>query len=273
MILVDGRPEGHLPVEDRGLQFGDGLFETLRIRNGHPVCWGRHQARLMEGCRRLGIPLPDPRILEAEIARVTGNRVDGVLKLILTRGASSRGYAIPPEIRSTRILRVSPLPDHPQHWSREGIAVRICTTRLSRNPRLAGIKHLNRLEQVLARTEWEDEVQEGIMMDTEGQVVEGVMSNLFLVFGDTLRTPDLTHCGVAGVTRSRVMDLAERWGLRCRVVSVSKADLWQADGLFLTNALVGIWPVASLAGEARPVPALVARLRDALASSTEEHVA
>ncbi|MBK1690801.1 aminodeoxychorismate lyase [Ectothiorhodospira mobilis] len=264
MILVNGQPARTLPVEDRGLQYGDGLFETIRILHGAPVCWQRHRARLAEGCRRLGIPLPGADLMDAEISSVCAGVDAGVLKLVLTRGPGPRGYAPPKVPQPTRILQVAPAPRHPAAWSRDGVAVRLCTTRLARNPRLAGIKHLNRLEQVLARSEWEDEVQEGIMQDTEGQVVEGVMSNLFLVFGEGLRTPDLQHCGVVGITRARVMELAHRWGIPCRVGAVTEADLWRADGLFLTNTLAGIWPVSCLAGKTRPVPPLVAHLREAL---------
>lgn len=265
MILVNGHPACSLPVEDRGLQYGDGLFETVRIHHGNPVCWKHHQARLAEGGRRLGIPLPEAELLDAEIAHVSAGYEAGVLKLILTRGGGPRGYAPPKPVQPNRILRVTSAPCHPVSWSREGVAVRLCTTRLARNHRLAGIKHLNRLEQVLARSEWNDEVQEGIMQDTEGQVVEGVMSNLFLVYGDGLCTPDLSHCGVAGITRARVMDLAHRWGIPCRVGKVTETDLWRADGLFLTNTLAGIWPVSRLEGKTRSVPPLVSRIRDALA--------
>jgi 4-amino-4-deoxychorismate lyase len=146
----------------------------------------------------------------------------------------------------------------------EGVDVRLCSTRLSRNPALAGIKHLNRLEQVMARSEWSDAFQEGLMLDTSEQVVEGTMSNLFLVRDDALVTPDLSHCGVAGITRARVMERARAWGVSCQEDSVRVEDLWRADGLFLTNTLIGLWPVRSLEGHPVSVPPLVARLQQAL---------
>jgi len=144
------------------------------------------------------------------------------------------------------MVHTRPWPDYPEEYRKLGVPVRWCETRLARQPRLAGIKHLNRLEQVLARAEWRDEFAEGLMCDTEGQVIEGTMSNLFLVQKGTLVTPDLSQSGVAGVMRAEVLEQADRLGIPHVLQPVSVGMVEQAEELFLTNSLIGIWPVARL---------------------------
>ncbi|MCG5494692.1 aminodeoxychorismate lyase [Ectothiorhodospira variabilis] len=264
MMLVNGQPSRSLPATDRGLHYGDGLFETLRVEAGEPRRWSLHLSRLRTGCDRLGIPMPDPQVLLDEARTVIHGTPLGVLKITVTRGSGPRGYRPPLHPEPTRILAFDSRARNASTDRHEGVDVRLCSMRLSRNPVLAGIKHLNRLEQVMARSEWSDEYHEGLMLDTSGQVVEGTMSNLFLVRGDALVTPDLSHCGVAGITRARVLEMARAWGLSCREEQVGLEDLWQADGLFLTNTLIGLWPVRSLEGRAMPMPPLIGRLQQAL---------
>lgn len=264
MMLVNGQPSQCLPVTDRGLQYGDGLFETLRVEAGSPRFWARHLGRLQAGCERLGIPPPDPDVLHQEASSLLEGQSRGVLKIMITRGSGPRGYRPPSCPEPSRLLAFTELA-HPQSPATHvGVDVRLCRMRLSRNPALAGIKHLNRLEQVMARSEWSDEYQEGLMLDTSEQVVEGTMSNLFLVRGEALVTPELSHCGVAGITRARVLETGRAWGLPCREEQVRLEDLWQADGLFLTNTLIGLWPVRSLEGRAMPMPPLIGHLQQAL---------
>ncbi|MBK1674199.1 aminodeoxychorismate lyase [Ectothiorhodospira shaposhnikovii] len=263
-MLVNGRPASVLPLNDRGLQYGDGLFETLRIRQGRPCHWQRHLERLRDGCHRLGFAAPDADVLEAEAGRIAASHPEGVLKLMVTRGSGPRGYRPPASPSPTRILVGSPLPEMPSAWRQDGVQARICRMRLSSNPALAGIKHLNRLEQVLARSEWEDEYQEGLMLDGEGQVVEGTMSNLFLIRDGMLLTPSLDRCGVAGITRARLMEIAAGMGVACRRTRIDTDELFRAEGLFLCNTLIGIWPVRCLEGRSLPVPDLVRRLQQRL---------
>lgn len=262
MILVDGRPAETVTAADRGLQYGDGLFETLAVRRGRPELWDRHLRRLAGGCARLGLPAPDPATLAGEAAGLCRGVDRGVLKLLLTRGAGGRGYRPPPAPRPTRILSLHPWPDYPPAWWREGVVARVCRQPLSLNPALAGLKHLNRLDQVLARAEWDNPaVAEGLMLDPLGRVVEGTMSNLFLGRRGVLYTPRLDQAGVAGVMRALVLELAARQGLSCREVNVSLADLEAADEVFLCNSVVGLWPVRRLEGKVYPAPGpLAARL-------------
>jgi 4-amino-4-deoxychorismate lyase len=145
------------------------------------------------------------------------------------------------------------------------VSVRYCATPISANPVLAGIKHLNRLEQVLARAEWQDpEIAEGLMTDADGRVVEGTMSNLFVVSAEGLSTPPVDRSGVAGVMRGLVLDLAVQLGLPVRVCEIRRSDLQRADVLFLTNSLIGLWPVRQLEHRIYDIAAIPDRLREAV---------
>ena len=245
--LVNGLKTENLPVADRGLQYGDGLFETIALRAGLPLLWERHLQRLTEGCRRLGLSPPDAPLLRRELDQIAGNETRAVAKIILTRGVSTHGYRSPAAGGVTRIVQRLAWPTTSANAMLDGVALRWCTTRLARQPQLAGLKHLNRLEQVLARAEWRDEVDEGLMCDSEGLVIEGTKTNLFLVEADgTLVTPDLSQSGVAGVMRAQILDSAAAMGLGCRVGPVSVGMVESAQELFLTNSLIGLWPVRQL---------------------------
>jgi 4-amino-4-deoxychorismate lyase len=242
--LINGQASISLPVADRGLQYGDGLFETLALRNGEPLLWDRHVQRLAEGCRRLGLPTPDTTLLREEVTRIAGTEARAVAKIILTRSATGRGYRADASATTTRIVQCLPWPAYPSAADSEGVAVRWCETRLARQPRLAGMKHLNRLEQVLARAEWQDDYAEGLMCDTDGLVIEGTMTNLFLVRADgTVVTPDLSQSGVAGVMRAQILDSVAAMGMTCVVQAVTTDVVESAQELFLTNSLIGIWPI------------------------------
>lgn len=244
--LINGQESRNLPVTDRGLQYGDGVFETIALRRGEPLLWQRHLQRLAEGCARLGLRKPDDSLLRQELNRIAGNEARAVAKIILTRGSGGRGYQPDGDAEQTRIVQRLPWPVYPAD-AQHGVRVRWCTTRLAQQPRLAGIKHLNRLECVLARAEWQDDYAEGLMRDSEGLVIEGTKTNLFLVCADgTLVTPDLSQSGVAGVMRAQVLDSVASLGLRCRVQAVDMDLVNAAQELFLTNSLIGLWPVAQL---------------------------
>jgi 4-amino-4-deoxychorismate lyase len=244
LTLINGEPQTHLPVTDRGLHYGDGLFETVAVRHGRVCLWDRHMQRLGHGCERLALPAPDTDGLHAAVTRAVAGSEQAVAKIIVTRGSGTRGYRPAATGTATWIVQGLPWPSLPTVSTGAGIAVRWCQMRLSKQPRLAGLKHLNRLEQVLARAEWSDDYAEGLMCDSDGDVVEGTQSNLFLVRNGTLITPDLTQSGVAGVMRATVLDLARSQGIPCSVQVVSVAMVDRADELFLTNSLIGIEPIA-----------------------------
>ncbi len=260
LAWVDGRPASSLSLGDRGLAYGDGLFETIAVRAGEPRLLARHLARLEEGCRRLAIPLEMDEVAEELLAFSTALG-QGVAKLIVTRGEGRRGYAAPRPTRPVRILQGSPAVSYPERHAQEGIALFPCATRLAEQPALAGLKHLNRLEQVLARNEWQGEEAEGLMRDGGGRVIEGVYSNLFLARDGVLSTADLSRCGVAGVMRAELLDQAERLGIPVAVRDIAYDELLQADEVFLCNSQYGVWPVRALAGHHWPVGPLTRKLQ------------
>lgn len=261
MILVDGVAQSQIDATDRGLHYGDGLFETLAVFAGKIHCWDDHWQRLSEGCRRLGLKCPEQALLEHEVFELSKDAPRRVVKILLTRGSAARGYRIPSGTTSRRILVASDWPDYPPQHAKEGVRVRLCQTRLGHNPALAGLKHCNRLEQVLARREWQDEAEEGLMLDVDGSVIEGTMSNVFLVCGDTLATPDLSQCGVAGITRQRIIDRAPRLGIPVEVSKIGLEQVYGAHALFLCNTLIGLWPVRSFEGRDYPLSDLLPALR------------
>lgn len=273
LTLVNGQPEDCIPVSDRGLQYGDGLFETIAIRDGKPELWMGHMQRLVAGCMRLEISPPDLEQLTADVQRVAGDQDRAVVKIIVTRGSATRGYRPVGNAQPVRIVQGLPWPEFPQSAERNGVSVHWCQTRLAQQPRLAGLKHLNRLEQVLARAEWRDEYAEGLMCDPDGNVIEGTMSNVFLVQDGTLITPDLSQSGVAGVMRATVLELAKRQGLDCLVQPVSVSMVEGCAELFLTNSLIGIWPVARLGGKTYPAPGSVTQILQAGLKSAAEGMA
>ena len=245
-ILVNGMETDRLSADDRGLQYGDGLFESIAICDGRPLLWERHMTRLAEGCQRLTIPMPDPDLLHREVARVTHSERRAVAKIIVTRGDSGRGYRPITDMTPTRIVRRYAWPDVMTNGAVMGVPVRWCRLRLSRQHALAGLKHLNRLEQILARFEWQDGYAEGLMCDGDGWVIEGTMSNLFLVHENTVVTPDLSDSGIAGVMRAEVLAQAASHGIVTRIAPVTVSMVENAEELFLTNSLIGIWPVTRL---------------------------
>lgn len=239
---VDGEPATHVSVQDRGLQYGDGVFTTATVTSGKPLLWEQHRRRLFGDAARLHMVSPAMALLDDEVARLCRGADRATLKVMLTRGAKGRGYRPSDTVPARRIMMLWARAPQTQ-WARDGVMLRLCRTRLGRNPALAGIKHLNRMEQVLARAEWGDDYAEGLMQDTAGVVVEGTMSNIFVVRAGELLTPDLHECGVRGVMRGRVLERARAINIASRDLSLSLAMVQDADEIFLTNSLIGIWPV------------------------------
>ncbi len=258
---VDGQPAEGLPIHDRGLAYGDGLFETIKVVGGQPELLDRHLQRLTRGCQRLAIPC-DIDLLNNNLSAFCAELGRGVAKLIVSRGEGRRGYAPPIPCRPRIVLTGSPLPDYPNAHAEQGVRLFPCTTRLAEQPILAGLKHLNRLEQVLARAEWQDSVfAEGLMRDSSGRVIEGVFSNLFIVDSDRLMTPSLERCGVAGVMREEVLERAQQAGVSTHIGDLSLDQLHRADEVFMCNSLYGIWPVRQLDASVWPVGPVTRKLQ------------
>ncbi|HEX3913510.1 MAG TPA: aminodeoxychorismate lyase [Steroidobacteraceae bacterium] len=245
-VWINGRRCSTLGSRNRGLQYGDGIFETMRVLRRRIRLLDFHLERLHAGCRRLGIESPPEVALQCELERIAARRSEGIVKLIVTRGGGVRGYRPSGRERSVRIITLHSLP-RSVAGGEAGVRVRLCATPLSVNRRLAGIKTLNRLDSVLARAEWHDaRIWEGLMSDAAGNWVCGTMSNLFLRRGAWLTTPLLDRCGVAGVMRRWVLETAAGQGLRVSQRRVRWDDFESAEEVFMSNAVVGIRSVRAL---------------------------
>jgi len=231
--------EASIAADDRGLNYGDGLFETLRIHAGQPLWWGAHWQRLSHGAQVLGIATPEPAAVLAACKPLLALPGDGVLKLLLTRGSGGRGYAPPEPAQPQMWVSRHPLP---VPFPASGLHLRWCTLRLGIQPQLAGIKHCNRLEQVLARAECSDPaIHEGLLCDALGAPTGATAANLFVRRDGDWLTPLLDHAGVAGICRQWL--LAHGIGHERRL---TRDDVDAAEAIFLCNAVRGILPVARL---------------------------
>ncbi|MHB8533959.1 MAG: aminodeoxychorismate lyase [Sulfuricaulis sp.] len=268
--LINGEPGESISVYDRGYQYGDGLFETLAVVAGEPLLWDRHMRRLFHGAGRLGIPAPNESLLRDEARHVCRGAARAVLKIIVTRGVSGRGYAPGPETTSTRTVCLLPWPDYPSAYRRQGVAVRFCRTMIARSGTLAGLKHLNRLEQVCARMELVADYAEGLMLDEPGHVIEGTMTNIFIVRAHELLTPDLSHSGVEGVMRGLVLERAVAPLPACRVATLSRDTVLNADEIFVTNSLIGLWPVRRIESKEFPVGPVTRHIQEAIRDACAE---
>lgn len=271
-MLIDGRAADTVSALDRGLAYGDGVYRTVELIHGAPRLWRWQWARLVADCARLGLPCPAEALVLAELAEAAAGLERAVGKITVTRGLGQRGYAIPLDPTPTRIVAAGAWAGYPAERYTAGVTLRRCDLVLSRQPLLAGVKHLNRLENVLARSEWSDPaVHEGLLFDEDGHVVEATMSNVFVLKGGVLATPRLDAAGVAGALRAWLIDTAPSLGLAVVETDLAEADLVAADALLLSNSLIGVWPVAvyrHAGGEARWRDfELAARLNARLAAS------
>lgn len=235
-----------VPFADRGLAYGDGLFETLRLTSSAAPWRDRHAARMAAGAQRLGIPF-DARRFQSAVDELLATRQPGVGKLILTRGVGGRGYAPPTQVSPGWIVQRFPFNPRPPSLYLEGMTIGVCDVRLSHAPHLAGIKHLNRLDQVLAAQQvasagWD----EGLMLDYRDRPLELTSMNLFARFADVLWTPALTGAGVAGIARDWCLAQASSLSLVVSHDDVTLSRLRDADEVFACNSVAGFLPVRKL---------------------------
>lgn len=269
MILVNGKAEDRISISDRGLNYGDGLFETIAFRNGVAEFIDAHIHRLIEGCKRLNIPFQQVELLSTELNTVYQSLkdVDSVIKIVITRGSGGRGYLADNTVEPSRIISTHAYPRYPESYQQHGIAVRLCQHKLSENPTLAGLKHLNRLDNVIARNEWTDEnIAEGLLFDQSNHLIEGTMTNVFIVKSNQLITPLINTSGVSGILRAHIIRIANQLGMHFKEELLSKDDLNSADEVFVCNSINGIWPVnrISVLGKTLSVGPLTQRLQQAL---------
>lgn len=240
---------------DRGLAYGDGVFRTLRLTGGRVPAWTRHASKLRADCARLALPMPDVSMIERDLADLGSLHPECTARITVTAGVSARGYRRNRDAVPTTLVQASAATAPAGQFDLDGVPVHLCYTRLAGQPALAGVKHLNRLEQVLARAEWDDPaVPEGLMLDMEGNVTCGTMSNVFIVESERIATPALELCGVAGVQRERVLDWAARSGIEVAIEVIAPARLLAADSVLLSNSVIGTWWVNRLSGNRFVMP-------------------
>ncbi len=244
MFLINGIPQETLPASDRAIQFGDGCFTTARIAAGQVCLLDAHLQRLQMACEKLLIPFVAWAELQREMVELARGNERGVLKVIISRGSGGRGYSAANCLHPARILAVSGYPAHYDGWRREGITLELSPVRLGRNPHLAGVKHLNRLEQVLIRTHLEQtDADEALVLDSEGFVTECCAANLFWRNGKDVFTPRLDQAGVNGLMRQFCLQQLAHSGYRVVEVHAREAVLAEADEMVVCNALMPVVPV------------------------------
>lgn len=249
-VISNGKTVEHVSISDRGFQYGDGLFETVAIRNGEPRLWAYHVDRLAKGCKRLGIRMPSETELSDGVMHALSQSdappIYAVAKIIVSSGVGQRGYGRVFAEAPTVLLRAFPVAPLALESYRDGIDTVICKTRLATDSPTAGLKTLNRLEQVLARSEFADsDVFEGLTMDAAGNIICGTMSNVFFIRDKTVSTPPLDRCGVEGVMRRHVIETLQQRGIATSIQPLAEASLANVDEVFLSNSQFGVLPVRS----------------------------
>jgi 4-amino-4-deoxychorismate lyase len=249
--LVNGELSAWVPANDRGLAYGDGVFETLVVESGRPRFWQAHMDRLERGCELLKFNSVNQSVLLRELQTVAAGAPRCVVKIILTRGGGGRGYAPPATPEPLRVVAAYEYPDGVEAARRDGVQLRVCNMRLALQPAFAGIKHLNRMEQVLASLEMRDfPGMEGVLLNQEGYLVSAISANLFLVCGDSLITPRMDRSGVRGVLRTLILrDFKAQ--VELRRVTLDMLD--EADEVFMCNSVRGVIPVTRIDDRQWPV--------------------
>lgn len=246
--LVNGEISKFIHTSNRGLNYADGVFETLVVQNTRPLRWQAHMDRLGLGCERLGLVMPPQALLLREVQTISAGLGDTVVKIVLTRDGHGRGYAPPSDGSCTRIVSAHPYPEGTTEIAREGVTARVCELRLALQPALGGIKHLNRLDQVLAAAEIRDSnVVEGILLDSEDHVISAIAANIFLVTDERLLTPRMDRCGVRGIMRDQILSA---FAARCEQRRIHVDMLWEADEVFICNSVRGIVPLTAIDDQA-----------------------
>jgi 4-amino-4-deoxychorismate lyase len=254
---------------DRAAAYGDGVFETIAIRDGKPRYWSAHIDRLQTSCARLDIECPDADVLSemlsAELARSDLSGEFATARMVVRAAPSPRGYRRKSGGGSATDIGIFSANPVAKDLITNGVRTRRCNLRLAVQPALAGIKSLNRLEQVIARREWDDaDIFEGLMLDTGGRLICGTMSNVFVVKEKTVVTPAITRCGVSGIMRARALQLLQQADMPCEVRDVDGDELNDANEVFLTNSQFGVLAVRAIDARQLSVGTVTRQIQDLL---------
>ena len=247
--IVNGIETSEISVKDRALNYGDGIFETIAVFGHQLHFWKAHYNRLQKGCELLGIKTPSEKSLLTDIQKLSLNDGNSVVKIIVSRGQGGRGYLADSSVSPGIIITLNNWPSFVESYRQKGIHTRLCQHRLIINPVLAGIKHLNRLDQVIARNEWHnDQIQEGLMLDQHDCLVEGTATNLFMKFDKQWVTSAVADCAVAGITRQAVINYLNKNNIYITERKLKISELDSVTEMFVCNSVWGIVPVLSCDG-------------------------
>ena len=240
-------------VDDRGLAYGHGLFETTFLTQSTVPLLDRHLSRLIQDSQLMGISVANDDIahyLEIFLETLSAQAItSGIVKIILTAGSGGRGYAMPAKIVPTLIYSYTPMPENVAHQREQGIDIRLCRHLLGTGSSLAGVKHLNRLDQVTARSEWShNRYQEGLMFTEAGDVIEATSANIFVKTQDgKWLTPDLDQSGVTGVMRGLLIEeVFPACDIKVSIKAINRDTLLAAQQVLLCNSIRGILRVNSV---------------------------
>ena len=263
--LINGSFDHIISPFDRGFAYGDGVFRTMKMLQGLPENWPLHYQKLVADCAVINIVCPSAELLMSDLQQLFTPDEVAVAKIIITRGEGNRGYTPPAITAPMRVVTKSAMPQYDEERFGEGVNLTVCKTRLAAQPLLAGIKSMNRLENVLARMEWQEPtIADGILLDNEGNVIECTAANIFARFGESLITPSLAQCGIAGITRQRIIDLAHTLSLKASIEAIDLPTLLAADEVIICNSLYGAWQVKSVQEKTLKTAALADNIRAAL---------
>lgn len=255
--LINGIASDYLNINDRSIHYGDGVFETILCSDKELYYWQQHFQRLYESAKRLKIDCPQQQLLLDDISKLLESYNSGsdntgspcVIKIIISRGAGERGYKFSKNMTANRLVFLSALEADYSSFSGKQLKsgeLYVCKQQVSINESLAGLKHLNRLENVLARDEWNASYIDGLMLNANQHVIEGSMSNLFAIKDKQMYTPDLRLSGVKGVMREIIINLAAKNNIKISVTDLTIDDLYAMDELFISNSLIGMKAVTKL---------------------------